>query len=45
LINVNPKSRDLSNPVSPKLAGFCILKHAETRHLAAEAFEASSGFG
>jgi hypothetical protein len=28
---------DLNGPASAKLAGLCILKHPETRHLAAGA--------
>jgi hypothetical protein len=35
--------RDLSSPVSAKLAGLFLLKHAETRHLATGAFTGRAG--
>jgi hypothetical protein len=42
-MNANPAIADVSSPVSAKLAGLCLLKHRETRHLAADAFVGRAG--
>ncbi len=42
LINANPAIAECESPVSAKLAGLFLLKHRETRHLAADALAPGS---